>query len=63
MCVWSWPGRQQKRRKQAINIVGLDVGFKTLYIFLIFGSAMCLVGSQFSDQGLNPCHGNERLES
>ena len=36
MCVRSWPGRQQKRGKQAINIVGLEVGFKNIIYFSNF---------------------------
>ena len=53
-------GNKKEGSKLSIyNIVGLEVGFKTSYIFLIFGSAMWLVGSQFPDQGLNPCQGSE----
>ena len=35
----------------------------SLLIYLLLGRAVQLAGSQFPDQGLNPRHSSERLES
>ena len=38
-------------------------GLRGLFFFMLAKHAVCLVGSQFSDQGLNLGHGNESTES
>ena len=51
-----YPGWVLQRSESTRSKTGLPVSTLLTFCFYIFGCALRLAGSQFPDQGLNPCH-------
>ena len=51
-----YPGWVLQRRESTWSKTGFPVSTLLTLCFYIFGCALGLAGSQFPDQGLNPCH-------